>query len=53
MEMIAHDDVRDQLPAVTDDGRLEPGDQPPSVRIIADNLLPGVAPRHHVVNRPL
>ncbi len=35
------------------DSRLEAGDQPASVRIIADDLPPGLAARHHVVDRAL
>ncbi len=42
-----------QLPAMADDGVLEPVKQPASVRIVADDLLPGVAPRHHVTNGAL
>ena len=51
--MIAHDDVTEQLPALADDGLFEPVNQPASVRIIADDLLPGIAPRHHVIDGPL
>jgi hypothetical protein len=43
MEMIAHDYVADQLPAVADDRVLEAHDRPASVRFIADDLLLGVA----------
>jgi hypothetical protein len=53
MEIIAHDDVADQLPALADDRVLEAHDQPTSVRVIADNLLPSVAPSHHVIDRAL
>jgi hypothetical protein len=49
MKMIAHDDVTEELPVVADDRLLEAGDQAASVRIIADDLLPGVGPRHHVI----
>ena len=28
---------------------LEAVDQPASIRIIADDFLPGIAPRHHVI----
>jgi hypothetical protein len=48
--MVAHDDVADELPVVADDRLLETVDQPTSARIIADDLLPGVVPRHHVIN---
>ncbi len=51
--MISHNDVTQQLPAMADDGVLEPVKQPASVRIIADDLPPGVAPRHHVINGAL
>ena len=33
--MISHDDVTKQIPAVPDDGLLEPIDQPESIRVIA------------------
>jgi hypothetical protein len=29
---------------------LEPVDQPASIRIIADNVLPSIAPRRHVID---
>ncbi len=51
--MISHHDVTQQLPALADDGVLEPVKQPASVCIIADDLLPGVAQRHHVINGAL
>ncbi len=51
--MISHNDVTQQLPAMAHDGVLEPFKQPASVRVIADDLLPGVAPRHHVINGAL
>ncbi len=41
--MISHHDVTQQLPAMADDGVLEPVKQPASVRIVADDFLPGVA----------
>jgi hypothetical protein len=53
MEMIAHDDVAEELPVAADDRLLETVDQPTSVGIIADDLLPGVAPRHHVIDGTL
>jgi hypothetical protein len=53
MEMVAHDDIAEQFPVVTDDRLLEAVDQPTSVRIVADDLLPGIAPRHHMVNGAL
>jgi hypothetical protein len=46
MNMIAHDDAAEGLPVVADGRLLETVDQPSSVRIIADDLLPGIAPRH-------
>jgi hypothetical protein len=51
--MIAHDDVAEELPVAADDRLLETVDQPTSVGIIADDLLPGVAPRHHVIDGTL
>ena len=38
---------------MADDRLLEAVDQPASIRIIADNLLPGIAPRHHVIDGAL
>ncbi len=48
--MISHDDVTQQIPAMADDGLLESVDQSASVRIIADDLLAGIPPRHHVID---
>ena len=48
MKMITHDDVAEQLPVVADDRVLEAVDQPMAVPIVGDDLLPGIAPRHHV-----
>ena len=48
--MISHDGVTKQIPAVPDDGLLEPIDQPESVRVIANDLLAGIPRRHHVIN---
>ena len=50
MEMVSHDDVTEHLPAVADDRLLQAVDQPVPVRIIADDLLPGIAPRHHMID---
>jgi hypothetical protein len=38
---------------MSDDRLFEPINQPASVRIIADDFLPGIAPRHHVINAAL
>ena len=35
-----------------DDGLLEPVDQPASVAIVANDLLSGIPPRHHVIDGP-
>jgi hypothetical protein len=51
MEMTSHNDITQQLPAMADDRLFEPINQPTSVRIIADDFLPGIARRHHVINR--
>ena len=40
-----------QMPAMSDDGLLESVDQSASVRIIADDLLAGIPPRHHMIDR--
>ena len=46
--MIPHEDITEHLPAVADDGAPEGVDQPASIRVMADDLLPRVAPRHDV-----
>ena len=51
--MVPHDDVAQQLPAMADHGAFEPVNQPAPVRIVADDLLAGIAPCHHVVNGAL
>ena len=38
---------------MANDGALEAVDQPAAVRIIADDLLPDVAPRHTVIDSAL
>jgi hypothetical protein len=53
MEMISHDDVTQHLPAMADDSVLQSVDQPASVRIIANELLPGITPRHHMIDGAL
>jgi hypothetical protein len=53
MQMIPHDDVADQLPAMAEHSALQAIDQPSSVRIVAHNLLPSVAPRHDVIDGAL
>jgi len=40
MEVVSHDDVTEQLPAVADDRLLEVVEQPTPVRIIAEDFLP-------------
>src|SRR5262249_55036823 len=50
MEMVPHDDVTEQLPAVADDGVFEAVDEPASVGVVAHDFLAGIAPRHDVVN---
>jgi hypothetical protein len=35
---------------VANDGVLEDVDQPASIRIIADDFLPGIAPRYNVID---
>jgi len=40
MEVVSHDDVTEQLPAVADDRLLEAVEQPAPVRIIAEDFLP-------------
>jgi hypothetical protein len=53
MQMVPHDDVAQQLPAMADHGAFEPVNQSAPVRIVADDLLAGIAPCHHVVNGAL
>jgi hypothetical protein len=38
---------------MSDDGSLESVDQPASVRVIANDLLPGIPSPHHVINGAL
>ncbi len=45
--------VAKQIPAMADDGLLESVDEPASVRIIANDLLAGIPPRHHVIDGAL
>ena len=53
MKVISHDDVRQQVPAMADDGLLKSVDQPASVRVIADDFLAGISPCHHVIDGAL
>ena len=53
MKVIVHDDVTKQLPIVADDALLKTVDQSPSIDIVADNLLPHIAPRHQVIDGTL
>jgi hypothetical protein len=53
MKVISHDDVTKQIPAMSDDGLLESVDQPASVRVIANDLLAAIPPRHNVINGAL
>jgi hypothetical protein len=50
MKVVAHHDVTDELPLAAADRPLQSVEQSASIRIIADNPLPGVAPRYHVLN---
>jgi hypothetical protein len=50
MKTAAHDDVTQDLPV---DRLLAALDQTASVRVIADNVLPGIAPRHHATGGTL
>jgi hypothetical protein len=53
IEMVTHHDIAQQLPAMAHNSVFESVKQPTSVRIIADDLLPGIAPCHHVINGTL
>jgi hypothetical protein len=44
-------DLTQQHPAGAEDSLLEPVNQPAAVGIIADDLLPRITARHHVINR--
>ena len=50
MEVISHDDITKQFPAAADNRALQPVNQPPSVRIIADDFLTAIAPRHYMID---
>ena len=45
MEMVIQDDVAKHLPATAKGRLLQSGDQSASVCVVADDLLPGIAPR--------
>ena len=51
--MIAHEDISRELPTVADHGMLESFEQPPPVRIIADDFLPGISSCHHLIDGAL
>jgi hypothetical protein len=53
MKMIAHNDVTEELPIVPANRLLEAVDQTTSIRIIADNPLQAIAPRHHMTDGTL
>jgi hypothetical protein len=50
MEVVFQYDAAEQLPAATDDRLFQAVDQPSSVRIIQDDLLSGIAPRHDMID---
>src|SRR5271167_4833682 len=51
--MVAHDDVTEQLPSATDDRVLQAVRQSSPVGVVPDDLLAGIAPRHHMVDGTL
>jgi hypothetical protein len=53
MKVVAHHDVTDELPLAADDRLLQSVEQLASIRIIANNPPPGIAPRHHVIDGTL
>jgi hypothetical protein len=53
MEIIAQDDKGRELSTVTDHGMFESFDQPPPIRIIADDFQPGISTCHHVTDGAL
>jgi hypothetical protein len=53
MAVIPHDDVTGQSSVVADNRVLQSVDQPPSVRVIANDFLTAIAPHHHVVDGAL
>jgi hypothetical protein len=53
MKVVAHYDVADERPLVSDDRLLQSVEQSASIRIIADNPLAGIAPRHPVIDGTL
>jgi hypothetical protein len=53
IDVFAHHDMSRQLPTVAAHGVLESFDQPPPVRIIADDFLPGSSSCHHAIDDAL
>ena len=53
VQMVIHDDIAEQLPSAAHNGALQTGDQSPPIRVVADDLLTGVAPRHDMVDGAL
>ena len=53
MEMIAQNDERQQFSAELPHRSLQIGEQPVAVLVVVDDLLPGVAPRHDMVDGAL
>ena len=53
MEVVREQDEADQLPPGPPDLGPEPIDEVLPVAVVGDDVLAGVAPRHHVVDSPL
>ena len=51
MQMIRHEDERIEDPPRAPYGLFQRREQSAAVVVIADDVLPGVAARHHVVDR--
>jgi hypothetical protein len=51
--MVVHEDVTNQLPSAPADSVLQARDEPSSIRVVADDFLSGVAPRHDMVDGTL
>ena len=51
VKMIGHQNEGVEDPPRTLNGRLQPADESLPVRVIANDVLPGIAPGHDVVNR--
>ena len=53
VEMVAHQHEAEQQPTPARDSALQVVEQPAAIIVIMDDVLPGIAPSHDVVDRAL